>query len=254
MSTTAKFGLTEMSESQAGKYLTYNDGLNDLTVLAHQVVLSMTTATPPGSPAEGDTYYVPAGATGAWTGQDGNLTYWYNGTWRFIRMESGYEFWVADEELTFRVDGPYVHAVMALAGAPVAHSITTTPTAFSIADVGQAATAVPNPTIIDLTNSRFTLDDLVSDNYLQVSAQASILGSGNNVQYVMGIYKNGVFETHLRSSFTATNQSPNAPLVLPQGILQAKLGDQIECRFWHTDVGGQACSFEAFSFSLLPIY
>ncbi len=39
-------------------------------------VNSATTATPPSSPASGDTYLVPAGATGAWSGSANLLTQW----------------------------------------------------------------------------------------------------------------------------------------------------------------------------------
>lgn len=39
-------------------------------------VISASTATPPGTPADGDTYLVPTGATGAWAGHAGELAIW----------------------------------------------------------------------------------------------------------------------------------------------------------------------------------
>ncbi len=39
-------------------------------------VISATTTAPPGSPADGDKYLVPSGATGAWSGHTGELAIW----------------------------------------------------------------------------------------------------------------------------------------------------------------------------------
>ena len=41
------------------------------------------TTTPPGSPADGDAYFVGASATGNWSGKDGNLAVSVNGKWYF---------------------------------------------------------------------------------------------------------------------------------------------------------------------------
>jgi hypothetical protein len=46
-------------------------------------VISGTTTTPPGTPALGDTYMVPASATGAWSGQTNKLTQWDGAAWIF---------------------------------------------------------------------------------------------------------------------------------------------------------------------------
>jgi hypothetical protein len=54
-------------------------------------VISTTTTAPPGSPADGATYYVPTGATGAWAGHAGELATWdaEAGTWEFSEVGSG---------------------------------------------------------------------------------------------------------------------------------------------------------------------
>jgi hypothetical protein len=44
---------------------------------------------PPGSPADGVTYIVPASATGAWTGKTGYVTGFYNGQWLFAKPVEG---------------------------------------------------------------------------------------------------------------------------------------------------------------------
>lgn len=48
-------------------------------------VINITTATPPGSPADGDAYLVATGGTGAWSGKDGQVArYWMAGAvWEF---------------------------------------------------------------------------------------------------------------------------------------------------------------------------
>lgn len=54
-------------------------------------VISTTTTAPPGSPTDGDTYYVPTGATGAWAGHAGELATWdaEAGAWEFSEVGSG---------------------------------------------------------------------------------------------------------------------------------------------------------------------
>jgi hypothetical protein len=69
-------------------------------------VLSATTTAPPGSPAAGDRYIVPASATGAWSGQDGKIAQWDAGAsaWNFYTPKQGWycragdsqQLWVYD--------------------------------------------------------------------------------------------------------------------------------------------------------------
>lgn len=44
-------------------------------------------ATPPGSPSTGDSYHVDTGATGAWSGQDGNYAQWDGAAWVFTTTD-----------------------------------------------------------------------------------------------------------------------------------------------------------------------
>lgn len=68
----------------------------DLLVQAR--ALSATTTTPPGSPADGATYIVPSGATGAWSGQVGKIARWttrfVTPAWEFITPKKGWEVWI----------------------------------------------------------------------------------------------------------------------------------------------------------------
>ena len=73
-------------------------------------VLSATTTAPPGSPADGDTYLVPAGATGDWAGETGNLAVWDAdlGEWVFVAVPNGEIIFVADTAVNLQnVNGTF---------------------------------------------------------------------------------------------------------------------------------------------------
>lgn len=52
-------------------------------------VLSVTQTAPPGSPATGDQYIVPSGATGAWAGHDKTIAAWNGSAWVFSYVAPG---------------------------------------------------------------------------------------------------------------------------------------------------------------------
>jgi len=59
----------------------------------------------PGSPALGNLYIVPSGATGAWASQERRLA-WYDGfTWEFYTPTEGVRAWVSDEDLLIVYSG-----------------------------------------------------------------------------------------------------------------------------------------------------
>lgn len=66
---------------------------NKVGVLMFLSVLSATTTAPPGSPASGDRYIVPASATGDWAGEDGNVAVWdaAGGSWVFYTPAEGWK-------------------------------------------------------------------------------------------------------------------------------------------------------------------
>lgn len=89
---TPKLDLSEIAESQSDKFLRYNSAIQDIDQLLNPVALGYT-ATPPGSPANGDMYIVAHGATGDWAGYDDWIAYYLTntGAWKFKRP---YEGWV----------------------------------------------------------------------------------------------------------------------------------------------------------------
>ena len=66
----------------------------------HLSVKDRDLATPPGSPANGDSYIVAAAPTGAWVGYAGSLAVWVSATssWAFMAPRVGYMAYVEDEE------------------------------------------------------------------------------------------------------------------------------------------------------------
>ena len=55
-------------------------------------------ATPPGSPASGDTYIVAASPTGAWAGQAGKVAVWTGSEWVFGTPRVGWIAYIEDEQ------------------------------------------------------------------------------------------------------------------------------------------------------------
>ncbi|MGE0338118.1 MAG: DUF2793 domain-containing protein [Gammaproteobacteria bacterium] len=95
---TEVLGITELVDSQAAKYATHNEALRQLEGRMVRVK-SRTTTAQPGSPAAGDTYILPTGATGTnWAGNDGKIAHYYGDTWKFWTPTEGTRVWVNDED------------------------------------------------------------------------------------------------------------------------------------------------------------
>lgn len=104
MSDTPNLGLPYISASQAQKHITHNEALVGLDTLVQTSVTS-TTNTPPGSPAEGDTYLVGASPTGDWVGYDYNIVTYYSGSWRFYEPKEGWLLYDNDTQNHLMFDG-----------------------------------------------------------------------------------------------------------------------------------------------------
>lgn len=95
---TEVLGITELVDSQAAKYATHNEALRQIEGRMVRVK-SRTTTAQPGGAADGDTYIVPAGATGTnWSGNDGKIAHYYGGSWKFWTAVEGTRVWVNDED------------------------------------------------------------------------------------------------------------------------------------------------------------
>jgi len=91
--------------SQAQKHVTHNESLRTIDAILQLSVLDRDLAIAPGIPAEGDRYLIAAGASGAWSGKDGQITAWQDGAWMFHLPVEGWLAWVADEDAAIVFDG-----------------------------------------------------------------------------------------------------------------------------------------------------
>lgn len=100
--TTPRLGMPEIAVGQTFKETAHNDALRMVDALMSGRAISMTLTTPPGSPAEGDVYIVPASATGAWSGQTGKIAHFYGNAWYFYTPKTGMHLWLdPDKDLAY---------------------------------------------------------------------------------------------------------------------------------------------------------
>lgn len=71
-------------------------------------VISMTIGAPPGAPAEGDAYLVPAGAAGVWAANSGKIAEWTGSAWSYFTPTNGHGISLPDGRIFERVGGAYV--------------------------------------------------------------------------------------------------------------------------------------------------
>jgi Protein of unknown function (DUF2793). len=95
--TTPNIGMPYLMPAQAQKHVTHNEALQRLDAVT-QLVLTAHLSEPPEDPSEGQCFAVASGASGAWTGMDGWLTVWLDGTWHFIVPKPGWRAFLASEE------------------------------------------------------------------------------------------------------------------------------------------------------------
>lgn len=77
---------------QAGWNTGMDANLRLLEVVVGLNVKSRITTMPPGSPANWDTYFVPAGATGTWSTHTNKFAYYLNSAWNYITPKEGMLF------------------------------------------------------------------------------------------------------------------------------------------------------------------
>lgn len=98
MATTPKLALPYIAESQSQKEVTHNEALNIADLMLSRSVLDKDLGTPPTSPADGDAYIIPTGATGVWSGRTGQIAQRIGGAWKYYVPAAGWLFFVADED------------------------------------------------------------------------------------------------------------------------------------------------------------
>ncbi len=89
MDQTARFALPHLAPGQLQKEFFHNEALQRIDMLLCPVVEGPPSQSPPANPAVGSCYLIAAGATGAWSGQDGALTGFTDGGWLFVAALEG---------------------------------------------------------------------------------------------------------------------------------------------------------------------
>ena len=100
MTDTPRLALPAIEAAQAQKHVTHNEALVLLDALTQLAVESRTLSAPPGSPTDGSCYIPAPGASGAWSGWDGQLALYTGGGWVRIIPVPGIKAWVRAERLT----------------------------------------------------------------------------------------------------------------------------------------------------------
>jgi hypothetical protein len=88
MAVTPNRGLTYLEEQQANAEITVNDNVNQHDVSGNHYIVKQRLSTPPGSPADGDAYYIIGSPTGDWAGKAGMATAYWAG-WVFYTVPEG---------------------------------------------------------------------------------------------------------------------------------------------------------------------
>ncbi|MDE2029609.1 MAG: DUF2793 domain-containing protein [Alphaproteobacteria bacterium] len=104
MTSSPNLALSYIASSQAQKEVTHNAALNDIDFLAKTSVIDTVLATPPSSPATGDTYIVAASPTGAWSGASGAIAGYYGG-WSLKMPQAGWTAWARNTNRMMYYDG-----------------------------------------------------------------------------------------------------------------------------------------------------
>ena len=87
-SATPRHALPYLLAGQAQREFYVNESLSRIDMLMHPSIEGELTA-PPVDPVDGDCYIVALGATGDWSGKDGQLAGWIAGAWVFVEPWNG---------------------------------------------------------------------------------------------------------------------------------------------------------------------
>jgi hypothetical protein len=85
-----RLALPFLQPAQAQKHVTHNEALRRLDTIVQLGLDTMGTTTPPGTPADGESHAIGAGATGDWAGHDGEVASWLDAAWDFVTPQAGW--------------------------------------------------------------------------------------------------------------------------------------------------------------------
>lgn len=143
----------------------HNQNWDTLDAMVQATVKSITTTAPPGSPANGDAYIVPAGATGAWASNTNKVAVWAarNSAWTLYTPKNGWQVynqadggdylyngtsWVLQGSQKLNVPQDYISGLKMVWNSATSISVTT------------GAAYIPSLGRLSLVNATLTLSSL----------------------------------------------------------------------------------------------
>ena len=109
--TTPILGAKDLTQGQGLPETDVNENTRRLEQGARWFGFTDALATPPGAPADGDTYLVLPSATGAWAGHDNEIAFFMNTAWEFIVPGEGMAGYFADTDTAVAFDGTAWNAI-----------------------------------------------------------------------------------------------------------------------------------------------
>lgn len=154
MSTTNRFGLTELATTQAQKEVVHNVAIDIFDAWVQATVTDITHTAPPGSPSKGDSYIVAVGGSGAWSGKDTHLAVYNGVTWDFYIPRTGFYIWNLDDGSYYTYTGSIWETQGAVTSGPYILSLFIVDFIETFVHVFTDAVTFP----VNLTNSRAYAD------------------------------------------------------------------------------------------------
>ncbi|MCP3969403.1 MAG: DUF2793 domain-containing protein [Rhodobacteraceae bacterium] len=186
MTDTSQLGLPLLQPSQAQKHVTVNEALARLDGLTHLTLQSVSVTAPPASAAAGEAHGVCVGATGAWTGHDGEIAIWSNGGWVFVSPQTGWRAFVADTGKAVIHDGAgWVSAALAVSpnGAASIFDVAEFDHSFGVETVSTTSVLIPQYAMVFAVTGRVktVITGTLTGFDVGVSGAATRYGSGNGL-------------------------------------------------------------------------
>lgn len=149
--------------NQAQKHVTVNEGLRMLDAMVQPAALDRSRTAPPEDPTEGDRHVVAGGAQGEWSGQDGRIAAFMDGSWFYFSPRPGWIVYVVEDGRLFAWNGAdWIDAVTGLVS--VFQNL-------SLLGIGTTADAT-NPISVKVNNALWT-------------ARAAAEGGTGDLRYIM---------------------------------------------------------------------
>lgn len=79
-----------LAPAQALKHITHNEALVQLDEIVQLSVLQSDLTDPPQAPQDGDRFIIAANAGGSWTGREGEIAVWRDGSWQYQSPKTGW--------------------------------------------------------------------------------------------------------------------------------------------------------------------